>query len=172
MDPLQTKQTLEFAAATAAHSAGMKILSGKESEVVAKFIQLGVEPSTSEYGTLELRQGETEMVLSKAFEKVRTAAPELFVADPRRDAVTSRQDLERGSPDDILRAKSAWISQHGLSEYERLPQTRAKAEAVALIPSTEMSREEYLRLPVRDKARLAGLKDGDQIIARIMSRTK
>ena len=91
------------------------------------------------------------------------------VPDPKRDAISSRQDLERGTPQEVSQAKSAYIAKNGLPAYERLPRTQAEAERKAVAPSADMTKREYLSLTFSEKAKLAGIL-GAAGIGRIMGR--
>jgi hypothetical protein len=155
---------------SAFRSVGMRLLPDADRQLTALFESKGVTATTNAAGYLELKQGNTLMVLSNAFETIRREHPEWFVSDPRRDAIASREDFH-GSPQEIAHAKALWLSKHSLAEWEALPRTRAEAEIRSVAPSADMNRKEYLSLPVSERAQLAGLIGVDGI-SRIMSRTK
>lgn len=151
------------------HSVGMKPLQDTEGTLLEKLTAMGVTADTSAgYLSLTLADG-TEVVPSAACERLRKENPLLFVADPKRDAVSSREDLERGTPEEIFKAKSAYIKTAGADAYERLPRTKAEAEVKAAAPSPSMTRKEYLSLNRHDKAQLAGV-IGAAGIGKIMAR--
>jgi hypothetical protein len=150
---------------------GMRLLPDKERDVLSHLRSLGVSAAVGGTGYLILQQGSTLMVLSEACETVRKQLPQLFTADPRHDAVSSREDLERGSPSEIAHAKSDWIKSHSLEQWERLPATRAEAERKAVVPDANLNRASFLALPFSERSRLAGVL-GAAGISRIMSRTK
>ena len=152
------------------HSCGMRLLPDCDQQVLSLLESKGVTVTTNHAGYLELRQGDTLMVLSHAFETIRRENPTLFVTDPRRDAISSLEDFH-GSQQEVAHAKSAWIAKHGPDAWERLPQTRAEAEIRSVAPSADMNRKEYLSLSFSERAQLAGVLGADGI-SRIMSRTK
>ena len=152
------------------HSVGMRLLPDADQMVLADLESKGVTAAMNAAGYLELRQGETLMVLSSSFETIRTQHPEWFVSDPKRDKISSREDFH-GNPSEIEHAKAAWIAAHSLAEWEGLPRTRAEAEIRSVAPSASMSRKEYLALSFSERAQLAGLLGADGI-GRIISRNK
>ena len=153
----------------ACHAAHLKPLPDTEPQILDFLKSLGVVASAPN-GYLELRQGDNELVVSKCCERIRTAHPELFVSDPSRDAIISKEDFH-GSTLEVTQAKSQWIAKHGLAAWEALPNTRALAERRAVIPSPLMSRADYVALDVHSKARLAAT-IGVNGIRRILARTK
>jgi hypothetical protein len=171
MNEVEMRQQLAVrnAVITQLHSCGLKPLEGSEGAILDWFNSKNVTASAPNgYLVLEKSDGGA-VVPSSACETLRKELPLLFVPDPRRDAVSSRQDLERGTPQEISQAKSQFISKNGLPAFEALPKTRAEAERKAVAPSPDMTRSEYLSLSFSDKARLAGIVKADGI-AKIMSR--
>ena len=149
---------------------GMRLLPERENDVLAHLRSLGVTASI-DAGYLALSQGSTQMVLSAACETVRKQFPQWFVADPRRDAVSCREDLERGTLEDIAKAKSAWIKEHGIAAWTALPQTKAEAEKKSVTPDANMNRAQYLSLPFAERVKLSGIL-GPDVISKIMRRVK
>jgi hypothetical protein len=139
------------------HGCGMRPLPDSEPEILRWFADKRVVVSAAN-GYLELTQDDgSAAVPSSACETLRRERPELFVADPKRDAISSRQDLERGSQSEISKAKALYVSQHGLAAWERLPQTKAEAERQSVAPSPDMTAKEYRALPFSDRVRLSGI---------------
>jgi hypothetical protein len=167
---IQNSVALRNALVSAFRQHGMRLLPDSDMQVLALLQSKGVTLNVSESGYLELRQGSTLMVLSNAFETLRKENPELFVSDPRRDAIASREDF-RGSPSEIAAAKSRWIGQHGPAAWERLPRTRAEAELHSAVPSADMTRKEYLSLPFAERVQLSGAL-GPDALSKIMARTR
>jgi hypothetical protein len=149
--------------------AGLRLLPDADDSVLSLLSEKGVTATVDATG-LHLHQGQTEMVLSNAFETIRKEHPELFASDPRRDAISCREDFH-GSASEIRSAKAAYIGQYGIAAWERLPVTRAEALQKAAIPRENMSRQEYLALPFKERSALAGIV-GAEGIQRIMARTK
>jgi hypothetical protein len=151
------------------NACGMHALPNAESAILAWFTDKGVTASAPN-GYLVLVQADGSAVVpSSACETLRKELPHLFTADPARDTVSSLQDLERGSASEIARAKSGYISKHGLVAYQRLPKTKAEAELKAVPVSLDLTRSQYLALTFSEKARLAGA-IGAEGIGQIMSR--
>jgi hypothetical protein len=166
---MKTELAVRNAVISQLHSCGLKPLEGSEPAISEWFKSKGVT-ATAPNGYLELTQTDgSAAVPSSACETLRKELPHLFVPDPKRDAISSRQDLERGTSQEISHAKANFISQHGLPAYEALPRTRAEAERKAVAPSPDMTRSEYLSLSFSDKARLAGVL-GSAGIGKIMAR--
>jgi len=166
---MKTELATRNALLTTFHQCGMKPLADSETAILAKLKELGVSAEASAgYLSLTTLDG-TAIVPSAACERIRKECPHLFVADPRRDAVSSRADLERGTPQEVSQAKAQFITKNGLAAYEALPKTRAEAERRAVTPSADLTRSEYLSLSFSDKSRLAGVL-GSAGIGRIMSR--
>lgn len=147
--------------------AGMRLLPGSDDAILALLSQMGVSASVDGLGLHLVQQG-SEMVLSRAFETLRSQHPQLFVSDAKRDAISSKEDFH-GSPSEVRTAKSEFISKHGLTAYERLPQTRAEAERTSVVPSEGMTRGQYLSLSFHERSKLAGIL-GESGIGRIMAR--
>lgn len=162
----------EFALQSALRDAfwlyGMRLLPGKEEDLLAHLRGLGVEADLSA-GYLVLTQQGTQLVLSQMAETIRKQHAEWFNADPRRDAVSCREDLERGTAAEIATAKAKYIGQHGIASWEALPKTRAEAMRKSATPTASMSKAEYLALPFAERSKLAGI-IGASGIARIMAR--
>ena len=167
---IQTEVQVRNALLAGFHSVGMRLLPDADLQVLALLKSKGVNVSVSDSGYLELSQAGTQMVLSQAFETLRKDNPTWFVSDPRRDAISSRQDFH-GSASEVAGAKSAWIAKHGIAAWEALPATREQAELRSAVPSASMSKKEYLSLTFSERAQLAGLLGGDGI-ARIMARSR
>jgi len=150
------------------HQHGMKPLPDALEPILAKLTELGVT-ANADAGYLSLTQGDTAVVPSAACERIRSLLPQLFVADPRRDKVSSREDLERGTPGEIAKAKSDWVKANGMQRWESLPRTKAQAEAKAIVPSAMLTAKEFRLLSRADKAALSGVL-GYAGIERIMAR--
>jgi len=151
------------------HQCGMKPLPNSEKTILDWFAGRGVTCS-AEPGYLVLTQQDgSAAVPSAACETLRKEMPQLFLPDPRRDSIVCLQDMERGTPLEIARAKSAYLKAHGQTSYENLPRTREQAERRAVVPHVDMTRKEYLQLSLSDKSALAGA-IGAAGIAKIMSR--
>jgi hypothetical protein len=139
------------------HACGMRPLPDSEAEILRWFADKNVLVSAAN-GYIELTKDDgSAAVPSSACETLRRERPELFLADPKRDKVSSRADLERGSQSEISRAKAIYVSEHGLAAWERLPQTKAEAERKAVVPSPDMTAKEYRALPFSDRVRLSGI---------------
>src|SRR5271169_2502868 len=92
-DALATRNAL----ITQLHQCGMRPLADTEQAIEQWFKARGVTASAPN-GYLVLVQSDgSACVPSSACETLRKEKPELFVPDPSRDAVSSLQDLERGS---------------------------------------------------------------------------
>jgi hypothetical protein len=153
---------------TQLHGCGMRPLEGSEAAILDWFKGRGVTLS-ADHGYLELKMADGSAAIpSSACETLRRELPHLFVADPRRDEISSLADF-RGTQTEILKAKAAYVSKHGLAAYERLPRTAAEAQRKAVAPSANMTRDEYHRLSLKEKAQLTGILGPDGI-GRIMSR--
>jgi hypothetical protein len=168
-EQLKSASAVRTALLNQLNACGMHPLPNTESAVLAWFADKGVTASAPS-GYLVLTQTDgSAAVPSSACETLRRERPELFTADPARDTVSSLQDLERGSASEIARAKSQYISKHGLEAYQRLPRTNAQAELTAVPVSLDLSRSQYLALSFSEKSRLAGV-IGAKGIEKIMSR--
>ncbi|MBZ5722293.1 MAG: hypothetical protein LAO03_18125 [Acidobacteriia bacterium] len=152
------------------HAHGIKPLDATIGTVVETLAtKYGVTASISDLGHLELTQNGSPAVLSTVLEAYRKKHGEQFVADPRRDDVVSRQDLERGTPQEIVQAKAKFIGMHSVEAFENLPKTRDEAQRKAAVPSMDMTKDEYLSLSLKDRSRLVG-KIGPEAIGKIMQR--
>jgi hypothetical protein len=147
---------------------GMRPLPDSEQTLLAKLTELGCTADLSS-GYLKLFQGATEISLSGACERLRKECATSFAADPRHDAVSSREDLERGTAQEIAAAKSKYISQHGYNAYAALPQTKKQAAIKNAPVNVSMTRQEWLAVPSSERARLCSVMD-PTTLARIMSR--
>jgi hypothetical protein len=148
---------------------GMHPLPDSEHAILAWFTGKGAACS-AQPGYLVVTQADgSPVVPSSACETLRRERPELFAADAKRDKVSSRQDLERGSASEIFKAKSDYIKEHGVEMWERLPATKVSAEKRSAPVSLDMTRDEYKQLSFREKARLAGVV-GPNGIGKIMNR--
>jgi hypothetical protein len=106
---------------------GLRVIEGCEDEVAKWFSDKGVTTSVAN-GFLEMKQADGgDVVPSRALVTLRTARPELFASSPKYDKISSREDLNRGTPSEISKAKSDFIKEFGLSVFEKLPKTRAEA---------------------------------------------
>jgi hypothetical protein len=168
-EALKSGSAIRTALLNQLNGCGMHPLPNTESAILAWFDSKGVTASAPT-GYLVLTQSDgTAVVPSSACETLRRELPHLFTADPARDTVSSLQDLERGSASEIARAKSQYISKHGLEAYQRLPRTKAQAELVAVPVTLDLTRSQYLALSFSEKSRLAGV-IGAAGIGQIMSR--
>ncbi len=151
------------------YQCGMKPLEGTEAKILEQVKALGVTAST-DAGYLALTQGpdNSGVVPSALAERLRKDNPLLFVADPSRDAVTSKADLERGSDGEIQKAKAQYISKHGFEQWANLPATKEEAKRKAIVPSVTMTKAEYMALPWKERSALCSL--GADVITRIMAR--
>ena len=147
---------------------GLRPATNSESTILAKFKELGVTFDVS-LGYLQMFQAGTEIVPSGACERIRKELPQLFPADPKRDAVSSLEDLERGTAKEIALAKSAFIKDHGVGAFAALPRTRKQAEHQTAPVNPDMTHAEWLALPISERARLSTVFDPatlSKIIAR------
>ena len=151
------------------HAHGIKPLDAQIGKIVEGLETHGVTAAIGEMGHLELTQNGQPAVLSTVLEAYRKKHPTEFVADPRRDDVVSRQDLERGTPAEIVAAKSKFIGMYGTEAFENLPKTRDEAQRKAAVPSMDMTKAEYLSMSLQERSRLAG-KIGPAAIGKIMNR--
>jgi hypothetical protein len=166
---IKQEQQLRSQLRTVFLQCGMRFASqDAERTIAAKLTELGVTCDTS-LGYLRMTQGATEIAPSGMAERIRKDLPNLFSADPKRDSIASRQDLERGSASEIASAKSNYIREHGLSAFEALPRTRAEAEIKNTPVNQDLTRAQYLALPFADRVRLSGVFSADTL-ARIMAR--
>jgi hypothetical protein len=105
------------------HSCGMRPLQGTEPQLEDWFKSKGCKLS-ADNGYLVIEQADgSAAVPSSACETLRRELPHLFVADPRRDEISSLADF-RGTQTEILKAKAAYIRQHGLAAYTFLDSGR------------------------------------------------
>jgi hypothetical protein len=153
------------------HSCNMRPLEGTEPALEKWFNDKGAKLDASQ-GYLTITQSDgSAAVPSQCCETLRRERPELFVPDPSKDTICCKSDLEKGSGQDILRAKSQYIAKHGLESYTLLPKTRSEAEVRAIAPGPDITRKEYLSLSFRERSRLAGIIKEDGV-RRIMARVK
>src|SRR5579862_4983040 len=139
------------------HSCGMRPLQNTEPAILAWFKSRGCTLS-AERGYLEVTQADgNAAVPSSACETLRKELPHLFVPDPKRDEISSLEGLSRGTPQERLKARAAFIAKHGLDAFEALPKTQKEAERKSVAPSPDMTRKEYLGLSLREKSQLAGI---------------
>jgi hypothetical protein len=120
---IRAEQETRRALLSAFLTVGMRPLPNSEGALLAKLQELGVIADLSA-GYLKLNQAGTEISLSGACERLRKELPQLFASDPRHDAVSSREDLERGTAQEIAKAKAAYIGQYGYNAYAALPQPK------------------------------------------------
>jgi len=166
---IRHEQQLRTALRAVFMQCGMRfIVPDAEATILAKLKALGVE-CNADLGYLRMNQGATEIVPSGMCERIRKELPLLFVPDPKRDTVSSKQDLERGSAVEISAAKSQYIRDHGLASWQALPATRAQSELQTAPVNPDMTRAEYLALPFAERARLAGVFDA-ATLSRIIGR--
>jgi len=147
---------------------GMRPRPDAESQLLNKLRELGCTLDISS-GYLKIFQSGTEVAPSGAAERIRKDNPQLFAADPKRDAVSSLEDLERGTSKEISQAKSQYIRDHGMSAFAALPRTKVQAAHQNAEVKPDMSRAEWLALPVSERARLSTIFDPatlSKIIAR------
>ena len=116
-----------------------------------------------------MTQAGTEIVPSGMAERIRKELPLLFVPDSKRDAISCKADLERGSAVEISQAKSRYIQQHGLAAWEALPATRAEYELKTAPVNPDMTRAQCMALPFSERVRLSGVFT-PEVLARIMER--
>jgi hypothetical protein len=148
---------------------GLRVIEGCEDEVTKWFASKNVTADLSA-GFLQLRQSDgSEVVPSRAMLTLRGERPELFCSSPKYDKITSREDLNRGTPSEISKAKALYIRENGLAAFERLPRTRAEAQLRSAEIGPGMTKREYLALSLSEKSRLAGIV-GANAIAVIMNR--
>jgi hypothetical protein len=147
---------------------GMRPMPDADRVILEKLQALGVTCDLSA-GYLVLRQAETEIVPSGMCERIRRELPLLFLPDPKRDTVSCREDLERGTVVEIARGKSSYIAQFGLARWAALPKTKADAERINAPTTPDMTRAQYLSLPRSERVRLSGVFD-HATLATIMAR--
>jgi hypothetical protein len=82
---------------------------------------------------------------------------------------SSREDLERGTPQEIAKAKVAFISKNGYSGWETLPQTKKQADRQNPPVNPSMIRAEWLALPFSERSRLTAVSD-KETLGKIISR--
>jgi hypothetical protein len=165
---IKNEQELRRALVSALMQCGMRALPDAEGALLSKLTEFGVTCDTS-LGYLKLNQAGTEISLSGACERLRKECPNCFAADPRHDAVSSREDLERGTALEIAAAKSKYISQFGYNAYAALPQTKKQAALQTAPVNIQMTRLEWLALGWRERAKLCSILEPDAI-ARIIGR--
>lgn len=151
------------------YQCGIKPLEGSEAKILEQVKALGVTAST-DAGYLSLTQGpdNSGVVPSALAERLRKDHPLLFVPDPSRDAVTSKQDLERGSDGEIQKSKAAYISKFGIERWNSLPATKEEAKKKAIVPDINMTAREYMSLGWKERAAMCSL--GTDVISKIMAR--
>ena len=151
------------------HACNMRPLENTESALASWFSDRGAKLDASQgYLTITLPDGQPA-IPSSCCETLRRERPELFVPDPRTDSICCRADLERGTPQEIAKSKSGYISKFGLEAFQLLPKSRAEAETRAVAPNPDMTRKEFLSLPFRERSRLAGIVK-ENGLRRIMAR--
>jgi hypothetical protein len=149
-------------------SYGMRFTEADNVDIIlGKLSALGVTATVGPLG-LELAQGSTEMSLAKACATLRQQNPTLFASDTRFDQISSLEDFH-GLPSEVIKAKSQWVSEHGLAAFEALPRTRAKAALQSVAPSATMRRQEWLAIPLKERARLMDVL-GVDTVGKIMAR--
>jgi hypothetical protein len=166
---IRQEQQLRTALRSAFMQCGMRFISpDAEATILAKLKALGVECNAT-LGYLRMNQGATEIAPSGMCERLRAELPLLFAPDPKRDAVSSKADLERGSAVEISAAKSQYIREHGLASWEALPATRAQSELQTAPVNPDMTKAQYLALPFSERVRLSGVFT-PEVLARIIGR--
>jgi hypothetical protein len=165
---IKNEQELRRALLSAFMQCGMRPLPDSEGALLTKLQELGVTADVSA-GYLKLNQAGTEISLSGACERLRRELPQSFAADPRHDAVSSREDLERGTASEVAKAKSDYISKYGYNAYAALPQTKRQAALQTAPVNIQMTRLEWLALDWKERARLCSILEPD-VIAKIISR--
>jgi hypothetical protein len=162
----------DLAVRTALHATflqyGMRPQENSTPAILAMLKQLGCTLDMSS-GYLRIYQAGTEIAPSGAAERIRKELPQLFAADPKRDAISSLEDLERGTREEISKAKSLYIKEHGMNAFTALPKTRKQAAHQTAPTTADMTKAEWLALPVSERARLSTVFDPatlSKIIAR------
>ena len=159
---IRNEQALRGALRSAFLAVGIRPLPDSEATLLAKLQELGVTADVSA-GYLKLNQGATEISLSGACERLRKELPSLFAADPKHDAVSSREDLERGTPLEVARAKTAYIAKFGFEQWANLPQTKKQAEWKSAPVNPDMTKAEWLALPFSERSRLTAVFDQETL---------
>jgi len=148
-----------FRAAGAKAKAPAEIIKQLESEQVTV---------TVEGGLAVLMQGGQPANAGQVIAAFRTKYPRMFYGEAGE--VRYKSDLK-----DDLAAKVRWIAEHSLAEWEALPYDAQSATAKNVvtdqIPSEAMTREQYMRLSIPEKAKVAG-ELGPRGIEKIMARHK
>jgi hypothetical protein len=128
--------------------------------------EYGVEASVSG-GLLKLSQGDTVMDIGAAMQTYRTKYPADFYGNTDINFKADLKDDQEG--------KIAFISKHGYEKWAALPfdekSLDAKHVVNGTVPSEYMKRDEYARLSVTEKSKLAG-EVGWQGISKILARKK
>ncbi|MFZ0322337.1 MAG: hypothetical protein WAL56_24635 [Candidatus Sulfotelmatobacter sp.] len=146
------------------NSCGMRPLEGSEAAILAWFQNKGCKLS-ADHGYLEILQADASAVVpSAACETLRKECPHLFVADPRRDEISSLADF-RGTQTEVLKQKASYITKHGQAAYENLPRTAAEAQRKSVAPSANMTAAEYRQLTLKEKAQLTGILHPEDLAA-------
>lgn len=151
---------------------GLRPLAGSEDKILLWFKDRGVSASAPN-GYLVLVQADgSACVPSSACETLRKERPELFASSPRFDKISSLEDFNRGTQQEIAKAKSDYIRQHGEAAYTALPRTKEQAELKSAEVSPAMSRREWLACDSKTKSRfISAMGDSaTQVVATIMSR--
>ena len=165
---IRNEQALRSALHSAFMTVGMRPLPDREPTMLAKLKELGCVADVTA-GYLKINCAGTEISLSGACERLRKELPSLFAADPKHDAVSSREDLERGTAQEIARAKTAYIGKFGFEQWAALPQTKKQAQWQSAPVNPDMTKAEWLALPFAERARLTAVFD-PQTLGKILSR--
>ena len=122
--------------------------------------------ATSSGDMLSLRQGDTELNIPAAMKNYQAKHPRDFYGNPAD--ITFKEDVA-----DDTSAKVEFIKQHGYQAWAALPlnekSLRAQNAVRNAIPSSHMTRQQYLLLKVAEKTKLAS-EIGPAGIGRIMNR--
>jgi hypothetical protein len=148
---------------------GLRVIEGCEDEVTKWFASKGVTCDLSA-GFLQMRQADgSEAIPSQACLTLRREKPELFASSVKYDAISSREDFNRGTHQEQVAARTEYIRKFGLVAFETLPRTHAEAQLKSVEIGPGMTRREYLSLSLAEKSRLLGT-IGGQAVAVIMNR--
>ena len=139
-------------------SFGMHVQDGCLSAITSKLVELGVKLSVSPEGFLEMTQQGTQIAPSSMAVRIRRELPLLFASDPKFDSIASLEDF-KGTPTEILKAKTEYIKKFGPESLAALPKTRKQAETNNAPVNADMTAAQWKALDWKERSRLTGIFD-------------
>jgi hypothetical protein len=142
---------------------GLRLRPNESIETLLTDLQAAGLSLTVQHHTLTGKVSDLTADIPGAFESFAAKNTDKFFPRDVSSGVRSRDELDR-------RGKAQFISRHGLAAFEALPRTAADAGPIELDPAT-MTRQQYLKLPLKVKSECIAAWGADQI-SRIMARAK